>query len=137
MMGMFNAPYNQHFGGMTGNQAMQGMQGMVNPYLMAQQQQHQQHGPPASMPVAQAQAQAKEQERLQPYDSTKMKQGRMGHYGYLEGRGECSFTRRGGRPSTVRRFMYHDRHVSSFSPLVVPGRILLEGSGVVPLLLAS
>ena len=25
---------------------------------------------------------------LQPYDSSKMKQGRMGHYGYLEGRGK-------------------------------------------------
>jgi len=27
---------------------------------------------------------------LQPFDSSKLKQGRMGHYGYLEGRGRVS-----------------------------------------------
>lgn len=27
---------------------------------------------------------------LQPFDSSKLKQGRMGRYGYLEGRGECA-----------------------------------------------
>ena len=28
---------------------------------------------------------------LQPFDSSQMKRGRLGHYGYLEGRGESSY----------------------------------------------
>lgn len=47
-----------------------------------------------SMP-APSQSAATEDKNLKPFDSSKMKQGRLGHYGYLEGRGECLSRRRG------------------------------------------
>jgi hypothetical protein len=86
--------------GNGGNMGMGGMGGMgqmgMNPYMMQQQQQQQQQMMPnqfqggqgaASMggSVTQLDAQGNE---LKPFDSTQMKRGRMGHYGYLEGRGK-------------------------------------------------
>lgn len=44
---------------------------------------------------APSQSAATEDKNLKPFDSSKMKQGRLGHYGYLEGRGECVSRRRG------------------------------------------
>jgi len=62
--------------GMQGMHDMQSMQGMggMNPYAgMAPFQD-------------QAQTQGQNESGLKPFDSSKMKAGRMGHYGYLEGR---------------------------------------------------
>lgn len=44
---------------------------------------------------APSQCAATEDKNLKPFDSSKMKQGRLGHYGYLEGRGECPSRRKG------------------------------------------
>jgi hypothetical protein len=85
-------------GGMGGMGQMGGM-GM-NPYMMQhQQQQHQQMMPnqfqgqggqgAASMSVGTGQLDAQGNE-LKPFDSSQLKRGRMGHYGYLEGRGKLA-----------------------------------------------
>jgi hypothetical protein len=79
---------------MSGGQSMGmgGMGGMMNPYMMPQQQQQQmapaqlQGGQAGSMSAGTGQLDSQGNE-LKPFDSTQMKRGRMGHYGYLEGRG--------------------------------------------------
>ena len=94
----------QQVGYPMGNGVNMGMGGMgqmgqmgMNPYMM-QQQQHQQQMMPnqhqgghgvASMGGSSVQVDAQGNE-LKPFDSTQMKRGRMGHYGYLEGRGELN-----------------------------------------------
>lgn len=78
-MMMYN-PY-QWGGGMGGQGA--GYPGMQNPYMMGRDP-----SVMGSMP-APSQSSGTEDKNLRPFDSTKMKQGRLGHYGYLEGRGEC------------------------------------------------
>lgn len=85
-------------GGM-GQMGAMGQMGM-NPYMMQQQQQQQQQmipnhfqgQGPASMGGGSGQLDAQGSE-LKPFDSTQMKRGRMGHYGYLEGRGELDVPR--------------------------------------------
>ena len=92
-------------GGMGGggmNMGIGGM-GMGNPFAMnQQQQQQQQQGPglsPGSMGVGgggggSASAFTDQQgNELKPFDSGEMKKGRLGHYGYLDGRGELSSCR--------------------------------------------
>lgn len=78
-MMMYN-PY-QWGGGMGGQGA--GYPGMQNPYMMGRDP-----SVMGSMPAL-SQSSGTEDKNLRPFDSTKMKQGRLGHYGYLEGRGEC------------------------------------------------
>ncbi|OCF38929.1 hypothetical protein I317_07266 [Kwoniella heveanensis CBS 569] len=72
---MYN-PYQWGGGMMGGNQG-------YNPYMMA-------GGSPAQSTMAGGAASASGQSQgelaMKPFDSSKMKQGRMGHYGYLEGR---------------------------------------------------
>jgi len=90
---------NMGMGGMggMGQMGQTGQMGM-NPYMMQQQQQQQQQQQmmpnqfqggqgAASMGGSSAQVDAQGNE-LKPFDSTQMKRGRMGHYGYLEGRGK-------------------------------------------------
>lgn len=60
-----------------------GYPGMQNPYMMGRDP-----SVMGSMPAL-SQSSGTEDKNLRPFDSTKMKQGRLGHYGYLEGRGEC------------------------------------------------
>lgn len=67
--GMYN-PY------MTGYHPMLQGQGM-----MPQMQGHPMSGQPSPMPQREG-----DSEELLPFDSSKMKAGRLGHYGYLEGR---------------------------------------------------
>lgn len=85
--GMMGQGGMQGMAGMQGMQGMGGMQGGYNPYMMMGQQQQglmgQQQGMMGGM--------AGQDGGLKPYDSSKMKQGRMGHYGYLEGRGRSHF----------------------------------------------
>jgi hypothetical protein len=91
--------------GEMGQMGGMGQMGM-NPYMMQQQQQQQQpHMMPnqfqgqgqgqgaASMGGGSGQLDAQGNE-LKPFDSSQMKRGRMGHYGYLEGRGELGVPRR-------------------------------------------
>lgn len=72
------------------NMGMGGGMGM-NPYTMGQQQMQPQ-GPglsPGSMGAGSASAFTDQQgNELKPFDSGEMKKGRLGHYGYLDGRGE-------------------------------------------------
>ena len=91
-------------GGMGQIGGMSQMGGMgqtgMNPFMMQQQQQQQQQmmpnhfqgQGPASMGGGSGQLDAQGNE-LKPFDSTQMKRGRMGHYGYLEGRGELNVPR--------------------------------------------
>lgn len=86
-------------GGMPGMTGMPGMQGQYNPYMgmgmgMAGQYPMMAQGGAAGMmsPGGMGEA-ATSGGGLQPFDSSKMKQGRMGHYGYLEGRGELLSTK--------------------------------------------
>lgn len=83
-MGMMGQGYPGMQGGMHGGMpgGMQGsMQGAFNPYS-------------TMMPAAMGQSMMPTgmgmggEDSLKPFDSSKLKQGRMGHYGYLEGRGE-------------------------------------------------
>jgi len=93
----------------NGGMGMGGMGGMgqmgMNPYMMQQQlQQQQQQMMPnqfqgqgqgqgaASMGGGSGQLDAQGNE-LKPFDSSQMKRGRMGHYGYLEGRGKLDVIR--------------------------------------------
>lgn len=82
-MMMYN-PY-QWGGGMMGGQGV-GYPGMQNPYMMGKDP-----SVMGSMPAPSQSAAGTEDRNLRPFDSSKMKQGRLGHYGYLEGRGECAF----------------------------------------------
>lgn len=79
-----------------GGPGMGGMPGMgmgiaggmgMNPYQMAQSQGqfgHAQHvGSTAGSPQTDSMG-----NELKPFDSSQMKRGRMGHYGYLDGRGK-------------------------------------------------
>lgn len=79
-MMMYN-PY--QWSGMMGQGA--GYPGMHNNGYMVGREQPSVIG---SIP-APSQSAATENKNLKPFDSSKMKQGRLGHYGYLEGRGEC------------------------------------------------
>lgn len=65
-------------GGFPGMGPMNAMMGMMGPGQMMSM-----NGMPGGGPMAQA-----SQDGMKPYDSTQMKRGRNGHYGYLEGRGE-------------------------------------------------
>jgi hypothetical protein len=85
------------------NPMAMGMGGQFNPYMMGMM--NPQMGgmiqPQQGLPQPQAPGQAQVQQTgnvgneggggeggLLPFDSSKMKAGRMGHYGYLAGRGE-------------------------------------------------
>lgn len=75
-------------GGMGGMPGMGVGGGMgMNPYAMGQGQ-----GPfgPAQSPGSTPTDAAGNE--LKPFDSSQMKRGRMGHYGYLDGRGEFTGT---------------------------------------------
>lgn len=76
-------------GGMSGMGPM-GIQAQGgNPYMAAMMaQQNQSQNPVQGVAPGQGQGGGGDG-GLMPYDSGKMKQGRMGHYGYLEGRGTC------------------------------------------------
>ena len=82
-------PMSQMGGAMGGggmNMGMGGM-GMGNPYMQQQQ------GPglsPGSVGGAGSASAFTDQQgnELKPFDSGEMKKGRLGHYGYLDGRGE-------------------------------------------------
>ena len=86
------------WGGM-GGMPMMGMGPMggmgMNPYMMAHGQGQGQFGAgpgpsPAQSPGGAAPGSAytdPQGNELKPFDSTQMKRGRMGHYGYLDGRG--------------------------------------------------
>ncbi|AFR98286.1 hypothetical protein C343_06263 [Cryptococcus neoformans C23] len=77
-MMMYN-PY-QWGGGMMGGQGV-GYPGMQNPYMTGRDP-----SVMGSMPAPSQSAAGTEDRNLRPFDSSKMKQGRLGHYGYLEGR---------------------------------------------------
>ena len=64
MNGMGGAQYGHPMMGMMGQNPMMAAGGMATPGVQAGEG------------------------GLKPFDSTQMKRGRMGHYGYLEGRGE-------------------------------------------------
>ncbi|WVW80561.1 hypothetical protein I302_102547 [Kwoniella bestiolae CBS 10118] len=85
---MYNNPY--QWGGAQGGNGM--MPGGYNPYMMmggGSQAGSTMNGPTAGGSAAgtiSARGGAPSEGGMQAFDSSKMKQGRMGHYGYLEGR---------------------------------------------------
>jgi len=104
-MMMFN-PYQQFGGGAGGYGGMCG-QGQYNPYMQMMGQHPMMVGAgmgggmggggmgggemaSGMMPQPGTGGGAGDAGSLQPFDSSKLKQGRMGHYGYLEGRGRVS-----------------------------------------------
>lgn len=101
-MGMGGMGQMGQIGGMSGgmggggmNMGMGGM-GMGNPFAINQQQQQQGPGlSPGSMGGGGAGGRGsasaftdQQGNELKPFDSGEMKKGRLGHYGYLDGRGE-------------------------------------------------
>ena len=95
---MGSNPYmgNPYMGMMGGQGGFPGMNmNMGNPYgMMGGMQQPMPHagGAPGAAPAAGAGAMGADGSLL-PFDSSQMKRGRMGHYGYLEGRGEYCMIR--------------------------------------------
>jgi hypothetical protein len=83
---MYYDPYQWGMGGMMQDVGHQGMQGGYIPYMMGQ-------NPMMGGMMSQQGAQGMSigstngEAGLLPLDSAKMRQSRMGHYGYAEGRG--------------------------------------------------
>ena len=90
MMGQYQ--HQSHPGGGGGFPGMNPMAAYGNPMAGQQQQMPMQmQGGQMSMmqqPASGGGDSISDQSELKPFDSTQMKRGRMGHYGYLEGRGE-------------------------------------------------